>query len=199
MPRCTCIQQRSASTAAARTLDSAKNQLSAFYRAQDPKPAPQAAAPIAAPEPIIQTKVAYPPIEDPLLQQFARLIMKDGKLLRSQLHLSLMLRHISTLTHSDPLPLVKRATSEASPVVRIVQQKMGGMKRAALPLPLEEKKRVRVAIKWIEKASMKYAKGEKRFGRRLAIEVLSVLDGTSEVLKRKDEVHKAAVVARWVW
>lgn len=67
----------------------------------------------------------------------------------------------------------------------------------ALPLPLEEKQRVRTAIKWLEKASEKHERNEKKFGKRLALEVLAVLDGSSEALKKKDDVHKAAVVARW--
>ena len=122
--------------------------------------------------------------------------MKDGKLLRAQLHLSLMLHHLRLLTNDDPLPLVRRAVEQASPVCKNVSQKLGGMKRAVLPLPLEEKQRVRVAIKWIEKASERHAKNEKAFGRRLALEVLSVLEGSSDALKKKDEVHKAAVIAR---
>lgn len=148
--------------------------------------------------PIILQRKTIPPLEDPLLHQFARLIMRHGKLHTAQLSLSTMLAHLRLLTNDDPLPLVRRAIHDASPLMKNVSQRLTGMKRATLPLPLNERQRVRQAIEWLVKASEKRSNSEKEFGKRLALEVLGVLDGSSEALKRKDEVHRMAVTARCV-
>lgn len=138
------------------------------------------------------------PVEDPLLHQFARLIMRDGKLLTAQKTLATCLQAIRASTHEDPLPLLKRAVERASPELRTVQQKLTATKRATLPLPITERRRSRTAITWIVDASYKKRHSEKVFGKRLANEVLQVLEGNSEAIRKKDELHKNAVLARWV-
>lgn len=124
--------------------------------------------------------------------------MRDGKLLTAQKTLQTCLAHLRAATNDEPLPLLRRAVDLASPQIRTVQQKLTATKRATLPLPITEKRRTRTGITWIVDASYKKRAQEKVFGKRLANEVLNVLDGTSEVLKKKDDLHKAATIARSV-
>lgn len=138
------------------------------------------------------------PVEDPLLHQFSRLIMRDGKLLTAQKTLETCLNQIRAATNEDPLPLLKRAVDLASPQVRTVQHKLTATKRITVPLPITDRRRTRTGITWIVDASYKKRAQEKVFGKRLASEVLSVLEGTSEVLKKKEDLHKAATIARCV-
>lgn len=87
----------------------------------------------------------------------------------------------------------------SSPSVRLAQQKKGG-KQVSVPLPLGERQRVRQAISWILDASDKRknptAGGSKQFGERVAFELEAVLNGSSEVLKRKEQLHTTATVNR---
>ena len=81
----------------------------------------------------------------------------------------------------------------------MAQQKRGG-KSIAVPLALGERQRVHQSISWILDASDKRknpnAGGSKRFGERVALEVEAVLNGTSEALKRKEQLHSVATVNR---
>lgn len=54
------------------------------------------------------------------------------------------------------------------------------------PQPLTKEQRVRQAWKWIVEASEKREGVEKVFGKRLALEVLAVLGGQSEAIKKRD-------------
>lgn len=163
-----------------------------------------AAPTVAAPSPSVSPALNAPlpklePVEDPLLHQFSRLIMKDGKLLTAQKHLQLCLDTIRSATNNDALPLLRKAVRLASPELRTVQQKITATKRATLPLPISEKQSTRTGINWIVQASYKRRASEKQFGRRLALEMLAVLDGTSEVIKKKEDLHRTAMLARCVF
>lgn len=61
-------------------------------------------------------------------------------------------------------------------------------------MPLNEKQRTRFGVEWILKASEK--KAGKSLEVRLAKEMVSVIQGSSEALKKKEEVHKAAMLNR---
>lgn len=65
-----------------------------------------------------------------------------------------------------------------------------------VPIPLNERQRTRFGIRWILKAADKRSavKGEKR----IAMELLAVLDGSSNVLRMVDERHKVAMMNRCV-
>lgn len=146
----------------------------------------------------IKRAAAAPPSEHPLLKFFSRMIMRDGKLLTAQKHTTTMLNHIRLLTSDDPLLLFRQAVSKVSPSVRIVQQKLTATKRVPLPLPLTERQRLHKGIKAIVNASDRRINAETSFGKRLALEVLSVLDNSSEAIRKKEETHKTAMIARYV-
>lgn len=141
-------------------------------------------------------RARFPPDEDPLLRQFSRFVMRDGKLHTAHTHMHDMLDQIRHLTAQEPLPLVRRAVGLAAPMFRNVYQRITATKRVTLPLPLDEKHRVRQALEWIVNASQK-RKSEKVFGRRLAHEILAVVDGNSDVIRKRDEVHRQATIARY--
>ncbi|GAA5930228.1 mitochondrial 37S ribosomal protein uS7m RSM7 [Sporobolomyces koalae] len=129
------------------------------------------------------------------LNYLARLIMQDGKLARSHLHLSIMLEQLQLSTRSPPLPVLYKALELTSPQVRLVGRRKG-TKVLQTPQPLTQKQQVRQAWLWIVEASDKRQSTEKVFGKRLAQEVLSVLNGQSEALKKLVARHEQAVTGR---
>ncbi|GAA5949016.1 hypothetical protein JCM3765_003984 [Sporobolomyces pararoseus] len=129
------------------------------------------------------------------LNYLARLIMQDGKLARSHSHISQMLDQLQLQTQSPPLPILYKALELTSPQVRIVGRRKG-TKVLQTPQPLNQKQKVRQAWKWIVEASDKRQSTEKEFGKRLAQEVMSVLGGQSEALKKLIARHEQAVTGR---
>lgn len=71
-----------------------------------------------------------------------------------------------------------------------------GSKSIGVPMPLNEKQRIRFGVEWIIKASEK--KQGKSLEVRLAKEMVSVVQGSSEALKKKEEVHRSAMLNRRV-
>ncbi|KAH8925136.1 ribosomal protein S7, partial [Atractiella rhizophila] len=134
-----------------------------------------------------------PPLQDPLLAYLVNLTMRHGKKTLYQNQIALMLRTILLTTSSPPLPLLRRALQMAAPSVGIFTIKRN-MRKFEVPQPMTEKRRVREAWMWIVEESEKRL--EKELGRRLAAEVLNVLEGKSAVLGKTMERHKVAVANR---
>lgn len=125
--------------------------------------------------------------------------MKDGKKATARKHVSLLLYTLRLRSSALPMQQLREAIRLASPSIRLTQQKKGG-KQVAVPIALGERQRVHKAISWILDASDKRknpnAGGSKRFGERVALEIEAVLNGTSEVLKKKEQIHVTATVSR---
>ncbi|GAA5978043.1 hypothetical protein JCM11641_006609 [Rhodosporidiobolus odoratus] len=145
-----------------------------------------------------QAKPTDPAALDPdaqLLSVLARLIMRDGKLARTHSHLDDMLAQLQLTTGSPPIPLLRKAIELSSPSIRIVGRRQG-TKVLQTPQPLTAEQRRRQAWKWIVEASDKRQGVEKKFGKRLALEVLAVLSGQSEALKKLEGRHTQGVTGR---
>lgn len=139
--------------------------------------------------------IHVPPAEDPLLHLFTSLIMRDGKRQQASRIISKMLLHIHAFTKAPPLPIVRQAVDMAAPLLRCRSFKRAA-KQFVFPMPLTERQRTRQAVDWILQASE--AKGGKGAGERVAREIIAVIKGDSAVLKLKSDVHKLAVLHRWV-
>lgn len=143
--------------------------------------------------------IEIPLLEDPLITFLTNLMMKDGKKATARKHVSTLLYTLRTRSSALPMAQLREAIRLASPYVRLTQQKKGG-KQVAVPIALGERQRVHKAIEWIIDASDKRknpnAGGSKVFGERVALEIEAVLNGTSEVLKKKEQLHTTATVSR---
>ena len=165
-----------------------------------PSPSSESLPPALAEEPLHVPKTyQIPPPEDPLLGFLTNLMMKDGKKATARKHVALVLETLRLRSSQHPLSLLREAIRISSPNVRLAQQKKGG-KQVSVPIPLGERQRVRQAIAWILDASDKRknpnAGGSKKFGERVAMEIEAVMNGSSEVLKRKEQLHNTATVNR---
>jgi small subunit ribosomal protein S7 len=136
-----------------------------------------------------------PPAEDPLLAYLTALLTKSGHRARAARIVSRTLLHIHTFTRAPPLPILRKAVIIASPAVKCLSHRHGA-KNVAKPVPLGEKQRTRFALRWIIKASD--SKSGQTMEERLAREFIAVIDGSSNALKEKGELHKHAMVNRYV-
>jgi small subunit ribosomal protein S7 len=105
------------------------------------------------------------------------------------------MRYLHALTRSPPLPVLRAAIEAAAPAVRTTSTRIGA-KAHFRPIALGEKQRTRFAVQWILAASE--GKPGKKVEERLAREIIAVLQGSSEALKKKAEIHKFAMVNRYV-
>lgn len=136
-----------------------------------------------------------PPAEDPLLHYLTSSIMKHGRRSKAARITSRTLLHIHSFTRNEPLPLLREAILAASPAVKCLSHRHGA-KNVHKPVALGEKQRTRFAVRWILEASD--SKPGKTLEERLAREVIAVLEGNSKALAKKMELHRFAMVNRYV-
>lgn len=136
-----------------------------------------------------------PPAEDPLLHYLTSCIMKHGRRSKAAHITSRTLLHLHAFTRCEPLPLLREAISAASPAVKCLSHRHGS-KNVHKPIALGEKQRTRFAVKWILEASD--SRPGKTLGERLAKEVIAVLQGDSKALTKRMELHRTAMVNRYV-
>ena len=174
------------------------------------------ATPIAQKAPLVSLDDMHhhlPPEKHPMLQLIATYIMskkvrkkpKDvnepynkpfgGKYARAAKLTSQMLLFIQSSTRSPPMPIVQQAILDASPAVKCLRQKRGA-KVIVKPKALNERQRIGKGIEWILEAC-RYRPGI-TFPERLAQEILAVLKGDSQALRKKAEQHEFATVNRFV-
>ncbi|PIL35187.1 hypothetical protein GSI_02977 [Ganoderma sinense ZZ0214-1] len=137
--------------------------------------------------------IHIPPAEDPLLHLFTSLVMFDGKRQAASRVVTRMLLHIHAFTKAPPLPILRQAIDIAAPLLRCRQFKRAA-KQYVFPMPLSERQRTTTAIRWIWEAAK--TRGGRHVEERLAREIIAIVKGESEVLKKKSDVHKLAVLHR---
>ncbi|GIJ84485.1 low-affinity phosphate transporter [Aspergillus pseudoviridinutans] len=152
---------------------------------------------------------------DSLLEQFTKLLMRDGKLSKAQKNMSFILDHLRTAPPPQPhpkrpllpgppgpqLPLnpvlyLTLIVDSVAPLIKIRQQKgiAGGGAAVQIPVPLMQRQRRRTAIRWIIDASDK--RRDSSFAQRVANELVAVAEGRSGVWDRREAVHKLGIAGR---
>ena len=101
----------------------------------------------------------------------------------------------------DPVQYLTLAIDSVAPLLRIRSQRgaAGGGVALPIPVPLGLRQRRRTAIKWIVESSCKrtnIGSGRGMFARRVAEELIAVVEGRSSVWDRRKAVHKLGVIAR---
>jgi small subunit ribosomal protein S7 len=129
------------------------------------------------------------------LRYVASALLRHGKRAQANRTTTKTLLHIHALTRTPPLPIFREALFMVAPAVRCMMHKHG-TKNVAKPVALGEKQRMKYAVKWILDAS--YKKMGKTIEERLAREMVAVVQGNSSALRMKEEVHKFAMVNRYV-
>ncbi|KAI0696996.1 ribosomal protein S7 [Cerioporus squamosus] len=137
--------------------------------------------------------IHIPPAEDPLLHLFTSMMMRHGKRQQASRVVTRMLLHIHAFTQAAPMPILREAVVAAAPLLRCRSFKRAA-KQFVFPIPLSERQRAWQAIRWIVDESRK--RGGRHDEERLAREVIAIVKGDSEVLRKKEAVHKLAVLHR---
>ncbi|ODO04669.1 hypothetical protein I350_05278 [Cryptococcus amylolentus CBS 6273] len=139
---------------------------------------------------------AVPPSEDPSLDLFTNCLMKHGKKTEAQKMVQSVLKLLHQTTAQPPQPLLRQSILLASPSVKILSMRKSA-KTILTPRALTERQRSRQGIAWILKAAEKGRKSGVSRDQRIAREVLAVLEGTSDVFKWLEDVHKSGYLNRY--
>ncbi|EED16754.1 plasma membrane phosphate transporter Pho87, putative [Talaromyces stipitatus ATCC 10500] len=155
---------------------------------------------------------------DPVVEQFTKLLMEDGKLSRAQKDMEFILNHLRTSAppKTDPrrrlltslpspqLPLnpviyLNLLVDSVAPLIKIRQQKglAGGGASVPMPVPLAMRQRRRTAIRWILEAAEK--RKDSKLALRVANELVAVAEGRSGVWDKREQVHKIGVSGLSDW
>lgn len=154
---------------------------------------------------------------DPIVAQLTNLLMKDGKKAKAERDMA----EILTILRTNPAPVynpsrqllpgappashlplnpvlyLTLAIDSVAPLLRIRSQRgaAGGGQALQIPVPLGLRQRRRQAFTWILDSAAK--KGDRlRFPERVALEIVSVVEGRSALWERRQAVHKLGTAAR---
>ena len=130
--------------------------------------------------------------------------MKDGKKALAIRHVQGALEHLqsliekhnetsSTLITGSTLENLEQAIDKVSPLIRIVSEKAGAKTRL-IPRLLNDRRRRRTGIMYVLE-SIK-TPGKLSFQDRLGQELFRILEGTSKVMDKRDQVHKTGLANR---
>jgi small subunit ribosomal protein S7 len=119
--------------------------------------------------------------------------MNNGQRARASRQASRVLLHLHAFTRAPALPILRDAIYAAAPAVRTIGTRRGA-KQIYRPVALGEKQRAWYALTWIMEASVN--RNGQTVEERIARELIAILQGESPVLKKKEEVHKFAMVNR---
>jgi small subunit ribosomal protein S7 len=150
--------------------------------------------PVTAPQQVGPPILVIPPNTDPLLSYLTSHLQKHGERHKAARIVTRTLAHLHAITHSPPLPILREAILLASPSVRIITHRKSA-KNTLIPMALADKQRAGMAIRWILKFSGN--RSDRSVHERLAKEIVAIIKGDSEVLKKRDELHKSAMLNRY--
>ncbi|KAG9001989.1 hypothetical protein FRB94_004194 [Tulasnella sp. JGI-2019a] len=157
------------------------------------RPPPSSAPTLLPKAPGAPNPFFIPPAADPLLTLLACVVMKHGEKHKASRLITDTLAYLHSITLSPPLPILREAIDLVSPSVKVVTLRKPS-KNVLSPRPLTERQRAKQAFRWILTASEK--RPERSVTHRLGKEIINVIRGESEALKKKEEVHRQAVVNR---
>ncbi|OBZ77614.1 37S ribosomal protein S7, mitochondrial [Grifola frondosa] len=182
--------------ASGQTVEDALSKVGSLLQGETSSPglASSAPAPVrTAWKPEQPSVINIPPAEDPLLHYLTSFLMSNGKREKAAKISSRILLHLHAFTRAPPMPILRQAIFEASPAVRCISFSRSS-KTTVIPVALSEKQRTRYALTWILKASD--SKMGQTLEERFARELIAVVKGDSDALKKKKEVHQYAVLHR---
>ncbi|OBA19773.1 ribosomal protein S7 [Metschnikowia bicuspidata var. bicuspidata NRRL YB-4993] len=131
---------------------------------------------------------------DPVIENFTNLIMRDGKKERAQIKLSKALYIVYLKTRRDPVEVLYETLDKLGPLFQLKVKKTGTAKNRTVPFPLNRRQRNRYAILWIMGGAEK--KKSLDFSVRLAEEIIGAYEGKSLGYEKKAQLHKMAITNR---
>lgn len=138
--------------------------------------------------------VEIPVKTDTVINYLTNVIMRHGRKARAQRIMSEALYLVHLQTRQDPVALLKDTIEKMAPLLKLRRYTDGGARAEMIPVPLNERQRMKAAWTWIVDASDN--RPSKSFSVRLAEEIVSASKGSGPGFEKKENVHKTGIAAR---
>ena len=133
-------------------------------------------------------------IPDPIYKstnvtRLTNMIMQDGKKRTAEKIVYEALSISSKKTKEEPLSVLEKALQNVGPTVEVKSRRVGGS-NYQVPIEVNSKRKVSLAMKWIIEAASK--RNEKSMKEKLASEIADALDNRGSAVKKREDTHKMA-------
>ena len=130
-----------------------------------------------------------PKFNDLIVAKFVNCLMEDGKKGVAEAIVYDAFEIIGQKTKRDPLEVFKEALDKAKPAVEVKSRRVGGA-TYQVPVEVRPAAALRKAMRWIKE----YAGGrsDKSMAQRVANEILDIIVGRGNTVKKKEDTHKMA-------
>ncbi len=128
-----------------------------------------------------------------LLARFINYIMEDGKKTVAIGVVYKALDIVKEKIKKDPVEAFEEAFNKVAPILEVKSKRIGG---ATYQVPIEVRgdRRMQLAFRWLIGAA-KERKG-KPMSKKLAEEILDIINGTGNAMKKREDVQKMAEANR---
>ena len=130
-----------------------------------------------------------PRYRDMLVSKFINCMMWEGKKSISQEILYDAMDVIADRTKKDALEVFKKAIENVKPLVEVKSKRVGGA-TYQVPVPVNAKRQLSLAIRWILAASR--AKKGQPMAKKLAGELFDAYNKEGNSMKKREDTHKMA-------
>jgi small subunit ribosomal protein S7 len=124
-----------------------------------------------------------------LVSQFINIVMVSGKKLLAQRIVYGVLKNIEVKLNGSPVHILHQAINNSRPKIEIKSKRVGGA-TYQIPTEITYKRQTSLALKWLTLYARK-KKGSDIIT-CLTSEVIDAYNNMGLVIKRKEEIHKAA-------
>jgi small subunit ribosomal protein S7 len=130
-----------------------------------------------------------PKYNNSLVSKFVNKSLKKGKKSLAQKIVYKAFEYVKEKTKKDPLEIFNQAIERTSPIMETKPRRVGGA-TYQVPMEVDERRKVSLAMSWIIKAARKKKKG--RTEEKLAEELISAANGEGAAVKKRIEVERMA-------
>lgn len=128
-----------------------------------------------------------------LVSRLINFITKEGKKSVATRVVYGCLEAIKEKTKKEPLETFEAAINKVAPILEVKSKRIGG---ATYQVPMEVRgdRRIQLAFRWIVLAAD--ARKGKPMAKKIAEELLDIMNGTGSAMKKRDDVQKMAEANR---
>jgi small subunit ribosomal protein S7 len=130
-----------------------------------------------------------PKFNDLIVAKFVNCLMEDGKKGVAEAIVYDAFEIIAQKLKRDPLEVFKEALEKARPAVEVKSRRVGGA-TYQVPVEVRPAASLRKAMRWIK--TYAGSRGDKSMSQRVANEVMDIILGRGNTVKKKDDTHKMA-------
>ena len=134
--------------------------------------------------------IAQDPIYNSILvsMMINRILLKGKKTIAQHIFYEAM-KNIQETSQQDPLEILKKAVSNATPIVEVKSRRIGGA-TYQVPIEVKTERGNSLALRFIIKSARN--RPGKNMVTKLGNEILDAYNNTGNSIKKKEEIHKMA-------